>query len=235
MNYFTRNIIIIGMLLAALPLFSQKGVGINTFDISPGSALQIESTTGSLVIPRMTNAQMLAINDVLDGAILFNTTNQNWYIRIDGIWSPYVYNETPSIILNKEGGSFAQTATPLHIPLNSANLLHTDLNYYELVGSPSQSATIKILNEGLYVVTAGMSTTQLPIGAKKYKILLYVNGMLASYLTSGYVKLAASDYWGTSGNSPVLLQANDIVEIKYILDGSGTIPGKFFNIGISKL
>lgn len=235
MNYYKRNIILIGMILAVIPLFSQKGVGINTTDISPGSALQIESSEGSLVIPRMTNSQMLAIQDVLDGAILFNTTDQNWYIRIDKSWTPYVYHDTPSIILSKEGGNLTQTVTPLHMPLNDANQLHNAVDYYQMVGSPSQNATIKILKEGLYVVTAGMSTTQLPSGPKKYKILLYVNNVLSSYLTNGYVNLSLRDHWGTSGNSPVLLQANDIVEIKYILDGSGTIPGKFFNIGISKL
>lgn len=216
-------------------IFGQKGVGINTSEISPGSALQVDSSTGSLVIPRMNQEQMLAIQDVLDGAIVFNTTDQNWYIRIDGLWAPYVYNETPSIILNKEGGSLVQTTTPLHIPLNDNNVVSTSNDYYRLVGSPTEDATIRVLNEGLYLVTAGMSTTQLPAEPKKYKILLYVNGNLASYLTSGYVKLDRGDYWGTSGNSPVLLRANDVVEIKYILDGSGTIPGKFFNIGISKL
>ena len=235
MSCFIRNIIIFGILLTVMPLFSQKGVGINTFDIAPGSALQIESSTGSLVIPRMTNEQMLAIQDVLDGAILFNTTDQNWYIRIEGAWTPYVYNEAPSIILNRGGGTLTQTNTPLHIPLNSNHLLYNSTDYYELIGTPSQNGTVKVLDGGLYVVTAGMSTTNLPAGAKKFKILLYVNGALNSYLTSGYVKLDIADYWGTSGNSPVLLEANDIVEIKYILEGTTSITGMFFNIGISKL
>src|SRR5690606_16973514 len=115
----------------------------------------------------------------------------------------------------------------LLMPLNSANVLQNSPGYYD-VGQfdvNPKNGTIRILREGLYLVTAGMSTTNLPTGPRKYKILLYVNGALASYLTSGNINLSTSDYWGSSGNSPVLLQANDIVEIKYTLDGTGTITG----------
>ena len=80
-----------------------------------------------------------------------------------------------------------------------------------------------------------MSTTNLPAGPRKYKLLVYVNGTLKSYLTSGNVNLSKSDFWGTSGNSVLLLETNDVVEIKYTLDGNRTITAKFFNIGISKL
>lgn len=237
MNYYRRSLVPLMLLLAALPLLAQQGVGINTTQLADGSVLQIDSTIGALVLPRMSDEQMLAITDVLDGAVVFNTSDQNWYIRIDGIWTPYSYNDTPSIILNKENERLAQTETPLHIPLNSNHILKNSPDYYEVAGTNTEprNGTIKILRDGLYLVTAGLSTINLPSGAKKYKLLLYVNGTLASYLTSGNVNLAAADYWGTSGNSPVLLQANDIVEIKYTLDGTGQISGKFFNIGISKL
>lgn len=237
MNYFRKSIVIFAALLGVMPLLAQQGVGINTTQLADGSALQIDSSKGALVLPRMDKVQMEAITDVLDGAVVFNTTDQNWYIRIDGRWTPYSYNETPSVILNKENESITLTYQPLHIPLNSTHVLNNSPGYYEVAGSDTnlKNATIKVLREGLYLVTAGMSTTNLPVGPRKYKVLLYVNGALASYLTSGYVNLSASDYWGTSGNSPVLLKAHDIVEIKYILDGTGQINGKFFNIGISKL
>lgn len=237
MYQFRRNSIVFLVLMTVMPLFAQHGVGINTTNIAEGSALQIDSTTGAMVMPRMSNEQMLNITDVLDGAIVFNETDHNWYIRINGIWTPYAYNDTPSVILNTENQTLTQTTQPLPMPLNSTHVLQNSAGYYEVVGTAMtpQNGKIKILREGLYLITAGMSTTNLPAGPKKYKLLLYVNGALASYLTSGNVNLDSSDYWGTSGNSPVLLQANDVVEIKYILDGTGTISGKFFNIGISKL
>lgn len=237
MNYYKRGILALCFLLAVMPLLAQQGVGINTTQLAPGSALQVDSSNGALVMPRMSNAQMLAIINVLDGAVVFNTTDHNWYIRINGIWTPYSYNDTPSVILNKEDGTLTMTTQTLLMPLNGTHVLQNSVGYYEVGASTTspQDGTVKVLRDGLYLVTAGMSTTNLPTGPRKYKVLLYVNGALASYLTSGNVNLSASDYWGTSGNSPVLLQANDIVEIKYTLDGTGTINGKFFNIGISKL
>jgi len=237
MNSYSKNIILFLFLLAMIPMLAQQGVGINTTQLAAGSALQIDSNKGALVMPRMTSAEMRAITTVLDGAVAFNTSDQNWYIRIEGQWVAYSYNDTPSIILNKENETLTLTSQPLQIPLNSNHVLQNSLGYYEVAGTDSSpiNGKIKILRDGLYLITAGMSTTNLPSGPRKYKVLLYVNSALASYLTSGNVNLSASDYWGTSGNSPVLLQANDVVEIKYILDGTGTISGKFFNIGISKL
>ena len=237
MDSYSKIIFALLFFITVSPLIAQQGVGINTTQLAEGSALQIDSHTGALVMPRMSSEQMHSITEVLDGAIVFNSSERNWDIRIDGQWIPYTYHDTPSIILNKENGTLQQTFEPLHIPLNSSNVLQNSDGYYEVVETAFnvQNGTIRILRDGLYLVTAGMSTTNLPTGAKKYKVLLYVNGALVSYLTSGYVNLSASDWWGTSGNSPVLLQANDIVEIKYILDGTGTIAGKFFNIGISKL
>lgn len=235
-----KETILLGLLvLAVLPGMAQSGVGINTTNLDDGSALQVESTTGSVVMPRMTDAQMQAIDSPLEGSIVYNTTDSSIYIRFKNEWTKYVQlNNTPSIILNKTGGNLVlQEDPPLPLPLNESNILHTASDYYEVGGSngASKNSTIKILRDGLYLVTAGMSTINLPTGAKKYKVLVYVNGALKSYLTSGYVSLDRNDYWGTSGNSVLLLKANDTVEIKYTLDGSGTITAKFFNIGISKL
>lgn len=237
MKKFLNSITFI-IFMTATSLFAQSGVGINTTEIAPGSALQIHSTKGSLVLPRMDNEQMMNINDVLDGAVVFNTTSQNLFIRIDGNWMPYTYNDTPSIILNKQNETLKLSEVPLPIPLTSGNIIQNAPEYYQTIDeeiTPPENSTIKILREGLYLITAGMSTTNLPPGPKKYKILLFVNGSLVSYLTSGNVNLSGSDFWGSSGNSPVLLKANDIVQVKYVLDGTGEINGKFFNIGISKL
>ena len=234
-----KNIAIAFFLIASVATNAQSGVAINTTDLDDGSALHVESTTGTVALPRMTDTQMRAIDGPLDGSIIFNTTDSSLYIRINDVWTKYVQlNNTPSIILNKNGGSLTlQENPPVPLPLNSTNVLHNVPDYYEIMGSgvSTENSTIKILRDGLYLVTAGMSTINLPTGAKKYKLLVYVNGVLKSYLTSGNVSLDREDYWGTSGNSVLLLQANDVVEIKYTLDGSGTITAKFFNIGISKL
>jgi len=240
MENFKRKLIVLFLLIAGMPLFAQSGVAINTTDLDDGSALQVESTTGSVVMPRMTNTQMEAIDGPLEGSIVFNTTDSSLYIRINKTWVQYVQlNNTPSVILNKNGGRLIlQEDPPLPLPLKAVDTLHNVADYYEVSGSSDEEpkdSNIRVLREGLYLVTAGMSTTNLPSGSKKYKLLVFVNGTLRSYLTSGNVNLASNDYWGTSGNSVLLLEANDVIEIKYTLDGSGTITAKFFNIGISKL
>ncbi len=240
MKYCKKNLIVLVLFLAVMPLFAQSGVAINTTNLDDGSALQVESTTGSVVMPRMTTTQMEAIDGPLEGSIVFNTTDSSLYIRINGNWIKYVQlNNTPSVILNKNGGNLIlQEDPPLPLPLNDVNILHNVPDYFEVSGNSEEEpkdSTIRILQEGLYLVTAGMSTTNLPSGPKKYKLLVFVNGTLKSYLTSGNVNLAKNDFWGTSGNSVLLLDANDVIEIKYTLDGSSTITAKFFNIGISKL
>ncbi len=235
MNYLIRNIIVFGFFLVTTSMLAQKGVGINTSNIDDGSALQIESTTGALVIPRMTNAQMVAITNVLDGAFVFNTTDNKLYTRISGSWTEHTHDEVATIIFNKDSGSFSQSATPVLMPLNNTNVLFNSVGYYELDGSPSTNGTVTVLHDGLYIITAGMSTSNLPAGAKKYSLQVYVNGTLATYLTNGYVNLSSQEWWGTSGNFPVLLQANDLVEVKYTLEGTGSLTGRFFQIAITKL
>ena len=239
MKLFLNRVIGVFLIVLSSVVYAQKGVGINTTNLDDGSALQVESTTGTVALPRMTEAQMQAIDQPLNGSIVFNTTDASLYIRINGVWTKYKQlNNTPSIILNKNGGSLTlQEEPPIPLPLNATHILHNAEEYYlvESDQSSTRNSTVKILQDGLYLVTAGMSTTNLPTGAKKYTLLVFVNGALKSYLTSGNVSLDRNDYWGTSGNSVLLLQANDIVEIKYTLDGSGTINAKFYNIGISKL
>lgn len=236
MNYFIKNIIVFSLLLAVMPLFSQdKGVGINTSNIHSGSALQIESTTGALVMPRMTNAQMIAITNVLDGAFVFNTTDNKLYTRVSGSWVKYTHDEVATIIFNKHSGTFSESSTPVLMPLNSSDVLFNSVGYYELDGPPSTNGTVTVLQDGMYIITAGISTGNLPTGAKKYSLLVYVNGTLVTHLTNGYVHLPSAGWWGASGNFPVLLQANDLVEVKYTLDGAGSLNARFFNIAITKL
>ncbi|PVW12855.1 hypothetical protein [Marixanthomonas spongiae] len=240
MIYCKKILIVFFLSAAIIPTFAQKGVGINTTNLDDGSALQVESTTGTVVIPRMTTAQMEAIDGPLEGAMVFNTTDNSLYLYVNTKWVRNVQlYDTPSVILNKTGGKLTlQESPPLPLPLNNSHILHNVADYFEVSGTgvdQNKNSTIKVLQEGLYLITAGMSTTNLPAGPKKYKLLVFVNGALQSYLTSGNVNLTKRDYWGSSGNSVLLLEANDVVEIKYTLDGNDTITAKFFNIGISKL
>ena len=217
--------------------FGQTGVGINTSDLSPGSALQIDSNNGGLVQPRMTTAQMNAIPTPLDGALVYNTTQKNWYIRTDGVWHAFTRSETPSVILNRQGGtveiSSSEILTPF--PLNQNNILANDSKFYAL---SSNAGEVKVLRSGTYLITAGFSTSNLDSGSKIYRVEVFVNNTISEIITNGEINIpGTTDYWGTSGNILLTLNANDLVSIKYILKGlnQDTRNGKFFNIGLSKL
>ena len=56
-------------------------VGINTVDPDPSAMLDITSTTGGILVPRLTNAQRLAIANPADGLLVYQRTNPwgFWY------------------------------------------------------------------------------------------------------------------------------------------------------------
>ena len=217
---------------------STKGVGIGTTNLAPGSALQIESTTGALVQPRMTTAEMNAIPTPLEGAFVFNTTENNWFIFRDGIWQGFVRTETPSVILNRRQTNNAfvitNTNTITPFPLNQDNALSTNDLFYTL---SENNGEIEIIRSGTYLISAGFSTTNLPPGSISYRLEVSVNDTNNSIITNGQVNLPGSDYWGTSGNILLILSAGDKISLGYIMKSvsSSLRTAAFFNIGISKL
>lgn len=69
-------------LLSALSAFfifsvglSAQSVGINTQTPDPSAALDVHSTQGGLLVPRMTATQRNSINQPADGLLIFNTTS----------------------------------------------------------------------------------------------------------------------------------------------------------------
>ena len=58
--------------------------GINTE--APQGALEIKSTIGGVVFPRLTTKQRDAITGVVDGTVLYNTTTNKLQLRAAGMW-----------------------------------------------------------------------------------------------------------------------------------------------------
>jgi hypothetical protein len=65
-------------------LYVDKGIGINT--TSPEGALDIKSTTGALIPPRMTSAQIALIVNPPDGALVYDVDVSQLKIRKSGNW-----------------------------------------------------------------------------------------------------------------------------------------------------
>jgi hypothetical protein len=63
---------------------SDGNVGIGTN--SPTAPLEVASTTGGVIMPRMNDSQMNAISSPTDGEMIYNTTDNKFYGRANGAW-----------------------------------------------------------------------------------------------------------------------------------------------------
>ena len=70
------------------PVKAQVKIGDNPTVVSPGSILELESTSKALVLPRMTTLQMQAIPSPLSGMIIFNIDSNCLYLyKTNNIWA----------------------------------------------------------------------------------------------------------------------------------------------------
>ncbi|SFZ89207.1 hypothetical protein SAMN05428642_10139 [Flaviramulus basaltis] len=212
--------------------YSQVGIGTTTPD--DGSILQIDSTTGALVPPRMTSSEMNAIPTPLDGALVFNISRNSYYVFKNSTWSNLANS---SLVINKDfGGSNNILATPdntyVNFPIGPSEVIVTNPDVYNVTAN----GTITIKEKGNYLFSASLSTPNMPSGNKKYILAISINNSLKAYLSRGVATLPSSDYWGTSGNIMYPINANDVVKMQYVLNNGGTaLDAKFINIGISRL
>lgn len=229
------NKFLIVIILAFNISFAQVGIG--TSNPSSSSILELESTTRAFLPPRMTDSQMLTISDPLNGAIVFNTTFDALYVKTNVGWRNFFDISKPTLILNKEftiGNNVLSTAnnTYSNFPLNSSNIITNDATTFNV----ESDGKIRIKTAGIYLISSNLSVYNLPTGSRKYIIGVYKNGVLFNYLTRGEVNLNVSDEWGISGTISLNVAANDYIEIKYVLNNSGTmLDAKILNIGFTKL
>ncbi len=212
--------------------YSQVGIGTTNPDDS--SALQIDSTVGALIPPRMTSLEMNAIPTPLDGALVFNTTRNSYYVYKNSIWSSI---SNSALVINRAfGGGNNILATPnntyVNFPIGSAEVIVTNPDVYNVTGN----GTVTILEQGNYLFTASLSSSNMPSGNTKYILALTINNVLVGYLNRGVATLTSTDYWGTSGSIIYPINANDVVRLRYVLNNGGTtLNAVFINIGITRL
>lgn len=214
-------------------------VSIGTDSPSPGSALQIDSTTGALVPPRVTTAQMSAIQQPLEGSIVYNSTESALFLFSSGLWNNITRPDLPSIIMSKDWGAgndnkLVKTVnnTYYKFPLTQSEVLSNSTSFFSVTGE----GTIKIAKQGNYLITAGFSVNLLPTGDHKYIIAVYNESTLIGYLVRGNVVMQSSDEFGTSGVMSLPFQAGATISLQYVMNNGGApLDARFFKIGIIKM
>lgn len=231
------HILLILLLFSVTSLTAQVGIG--TVNPSPGSALQIDSTTGALVPPRVTNEQMLAIQQPLNGSIVYNSTFSALYMYSSGMWNNITMPDLPSIIMSKEwpagdDNNLVKTQNNQYykFPLGSSEVLSNNPMFFQVTGN----GTVKIGKKGNYLITAGFSVDTLPTGSHKYIIGVYKGSSLIGYLVRGNVVMEAADEFGTSGVMVLPFNEGDVISLQYVMNNGGVpLDARFFKIGIVKM
>src|SRR5690606_17167820 len=115
-----------------------------------------------LVPPRMTNAEMNAIQNPLEGSIVYNTNFSALFMYSSDTWNNITRPDLPSIVLSKdwaEDGELENNLVQTHtntyykFPLTNDEVLSNEPNFFEV----TSAGTIKIKRNGNYMITAGFS------------------------------------------------------------------------------
>ena len=117
MSFFLRGCIVASLsaTLFAIPALAQNSVGIGTTTPNASSALDIVSTAGGVLLPRLTQVQRLAIATPAKGLLVFQTDGTSpgfWYnagTALAPFWTPFLIandnlgNHTATTDLNLNG------------------------------------------------------------------------------------------------------------------------------------
>ncbi len=81
-----RTSLVMAILLVASALLSAQSVGIGTATPNPGAALEIQSSTQGMLIPRMSSAQRDAISPAPAGLLVFDNTTGSFWFKGNSNW-----------------------------------------------------------------------------------------------------------------------------------------------------
>lgn len=86
MKYLSNLLFVIVLVSVVQTAQAQLKVGNNPTVIHSAAAIEVESTTKGVLLPRMNTAQQNALNSPPDGMMLFNTDSACIVIRRGGLW-----------------------------------------------------------------------------------------------------------------------------------------------------
>jgi len=184
-------------------------------------------------IRSVTTIEMNDIDSPVEGTFIYNSDEKTIFFFDGTSWKPSSISST--IILNREGGNnILPTATNTYFdfPINSSHVQVNQGSTYSVTGN----GEIQINEDGVYQLSASLSSTNLPAGGTKFILGVFLNGNLIGYLSRGFVNLPSRDFWGTSGTLSYVFSAQDRVRFRYVLNANGaTLNAAFINASITKL
>lgn len=208
-----------------------------------GSFAPVDATK-PVVPPSVTTTQMNAIVAPAIGSLVFNTTENcvfqyeaatptnKWQSLCEAKSSKIVtmyrnLNGVANTITTSNGGS-----TFTAFPLNSAHVTEIDSDYFTVLGN----GRIQVLKAGSYAISASWAVQNLRSGSSKYIFAVFRGATRLGYIARGFASLPSSDYFGASGIFQYNFNANDIIDVQYLIDnGAANLEGDLLHIGIVKL
>lgn len=158
-----RNLIILAAFILASTMFAQAQVGIGTTTPNASAALDVQSTTKGILLPRMTGAQRIAIAAPADGLIVYQTDAvAGLWMHILGAWIRLT--STTDLINNSFGSStgFASntTGSVIAVVLGGTNVpLPSDQSLGSNITVDGTNTTFTVAQTGRYRISYGINTT----------------------------------------------------------------------------
>lgn len=228
--------------------------GTGNFNLTEVHHTIIVKTSRNIILPlaNSCNGRIYVIKNVSGGTISCTTYKDEFdtntsdinnntlvWLQSDGVnWQLLIntlQKDKGTLILNRESSiqltpSPNPTNTFYNLPVNTTHIMDNNPILFQVISN----GKIRILQDGFYIISGEISTTNMPSGDTKYILALFINNVRRAYLSRGFASLPSTDYWGTTGVIMYKLNANDVVDIRYVLNAN-SLNSNFLNIGITKL
>ena len=233
-------------LITSASCFAQVGINTETPDAS--SALHIDSTTGGLLPPRMTELQRDAITDPANGLIIYNTEINSLEINTGTtaipVWSILTASnniKAKTITLYRDLSTGSNNIegtndTFFNFPLGASQVTEINSDVFTVLGD----GQIRVEETGSYLISASLAVEDLSAGSRKYILAVFRGSTRLGYLARGFVNIpgpaANTEFFGGSGAFQFRFTAGDVINIRYVLNNDGAkLDGNLLHIGILKL
>ncbi|QNK76941.1 hypothetical protein H7F37_12570 [Winogradskyella sp. PAMC22761] len=221
-------------LICTTTCFAQVGIGTENPDAS--SILELQSTEGGLLLPRMTTTERDLIASPAEGLTIYNTTTQGLEIYTDSWKSLAVEVDTPVLTMYSPSPGTIDSAnnTFYNLPLGVGDIVENNSEYFNVLSD----GKIEILKDGSYLINASWSVSNFKSGETKYIFAVFVDDARTAYLSRGVANLSGTDHFGVTGTFQNVFTAGQVLDVKYFLNAvnnSSTLNGTYAHIGIVKL